>query len=134
MVVSVRRALILTLAMSASAGLLQEPADAAESRVDQMQADSLLNRELIAQLVRMQYQRNDQALSRARFRVRGDTLELAAEIRRDPRHAGADSAALVQLLLERLRTLPQVPGRLERLAAATAGERRDRLRRQRREG
>ena len=32
------------------------------------------------------------------------TLALAAEIRRDPRHAQADAAALVQVALERLRT------------------------------
>src|SRR3990170_2911996 len=31
---------------------------------------------VLRQLVDLQYQRNDQALSRARFRVRGDTLEL----------------------------------------------------------
>ncbi|MBX3031528.1 MAG: excinuclease ABC subunit UvrB [Chloroflexi bacterium] len=31
---------------------------------------------ILRQLVDLQYQRNDQALSRARFRVRGDTLEL----------------------------------------------------------
>ena len=31
---------------------------------------------VLRQLVDLQYSRNDQALSRARFRVRGDTLEL----------------------------------------------------------
>ena len=37
---------------------------------------------VLRQLVDLQYQRNDQALTRARFRVRGDTLELQPGVRR----------------------------------------------------
>jgi excinuclease ABC subunit B len=38
--------------------------------------DRIGQRELIAQLVRMQYQRNDQDFSRGNFRVRGDTIDV----------------------------------------------------------
>lgn len=38
--------------------------------------DRIPQRELIAQLVRMQYQRNDDDFSRGKFRVRGDTIDV----------------------------------------------------------
>ena len=38
--------------------------------------DRIAQRELIAQLVRMQYQRNDEDFSRGKFRVRGDTIDV----------------------------------------------------------
>jgi excinuclease ABC subunit B len=38
--------------------------------------DKLGQRDLIAQLVRMQYQRNDMDFSRGKFRVRGDTIDV----------------------------------------------------------
>lgn len=38
--------------------------------------DRIAQRELIAQLVRMQYQRNDDDFSRGKFRVRGDTIDV----------------------------------------------------------
>jgi excinuclease ABC subunit B len=38
--------------------------------------DKLGQRDLIAQLVRMQYQRNEQDFSRGKFRVRGDTIDV----------------------------------------------------------
>ena len=38
--------------------------------------DSMGQRDVIAQLVRMQYQRNDQDFSRGKFRVRGDTIDV----------------------------------------------------------
>ncbi|MEN9905190.1 MAG: UvrABC system protein [Pseudomonadota bacterium] len=38
--------------------------------------DRLGQRDLIAQLVRMQYQRNEQDFSRGKFRVRGDTIDV----------------------------------------------------------
>jgi excinuclease ABC subunit B len=38
--------------------------------------DKLGQRDVIAQLVRMQYQRNDQDFSRGKFRVRGDTIDV----------------------------------------------------------
>jgi excinuclease ABC subunit B len=40
------------------------------------QGDALGQRDLIAQLVRMQYQRNDMDFSRGTFRVRGDTIDV----------------------------------------------------------
>jgi len=38
--------------------------------------DQIGQRDIIAQLVRMQYQRNDQDFSRGKFRVRGDTIDV----------------------------------------------------------
>ena len=38
--------------------------------------DQMGQRDVIAQLVRMQYQRNDQDFSRGKFRVRGDTIDV----------------------------------------------------------
>lgn len=38
--------------------------------------DRLGQRDVIAQLIRMQYQRNDQDFSRGKFRVRGDTIDV----------------------------------------------------------
>ena len=38
--------------------------------------DKLGQRDLIAQLIRMQYQRNEQDFSRGKFRVRGDTIDV----------------------------------------------------------
>jgi len=38
--------------------------------------DKVGQRDVIAQLVRMQYQRNDQDFSRGKFRVRGDTIDV----------------------------------------------------------
>ncbi|MBS0292943.1 MAG: excinuclease ABC subunit UvrB [Proteobacteria bacterium] len=38
--------------------------------------DRLSQRDAIAQLIRMQYQRNDQDFSRGKFRVRGDTIDV----------------------------------------------------------
>ena len=38
--------------------------------------DKLGQRDVIAQLIRMQYQRNDQDFSRGKFRVRGDTIDV----------------------------------------------------------
>jgi excinuclease ABC subunit B len=38
--------------------------------------DKLGQRDVIAQLIRMQYQRNDMETSRGKFRVRGDTIDV----------------------------------------------------------
>jgi len=38
--------------------------------------DKIGQRDVIAQLIRMQYQRNDQDFSRGKFRVRGDTIDI----------------------------------------------------------
>ncbi len=38
--------------------------------------DRMNQRDVIAQLIRMQYQRNDQDFSRGTFRVRGDTIDV----------------------------------------------------------
>ncbi|WP_455554862.1 excinuclease ABC subunit UvrB [Comamonas sp.] len=40
------------------------------------QGDRMNQRDVIAQLIRMQYQRNDQDFSRGTFRVRGDTIDV----------------------------------------------------------
>ncbi len=52
------------------AGRLRGDRRSASARAAQYRRDAVLR-----QLVDLQYQRNDQALTRARFRVRGDTLE-----------------------------------------------------------
>src|SRR5450830_1152839 len=40
------------------------------------QGDKLGQRDIIAQLIRMQYQRNEMEFSRGKFRVRGDTIDI----------------------------------------------------------
>ena len=56
------------------------PPSCASSAGRQYRRDAVLRH-----LVDLQYQRNDQALQRARFRVRGDTLELSPGVRGPPR-------------------------------------------------
>src|SRR4029079_15140447 len=69
-----RRDVIIVTSVSCIYGL-GAPVDYGAPVVRLRQGGSYRRDTVLRQLVDLQYQRNDQALSRARFRVRGDTLE-----------------------------------------------------------
>jgi excinuclease ABC subunit B len=69
-----RRDVIIVASVSCIYGL-GAPVDYGATVVRLRQGGSYRRDTVLRQLVDLQYQRNDQALSRARFRVRGDTLE-----------------------------------------------------------
>ena len=70
-----RRDVIIVATVSAIYGIGQP--EAYHQMVMTLRAgDKLGQRDLIAQLVRMQYQRNDMDFSRGKFRVRGDTIDV----------------------------------------------------------
>ena len=68
-----RRDTIIVASVSCIYGI-GNPADYHQMVLIVRQGDRLTQRELIAQLVRMQYDRNDIEFSRGAFRVRGDTI------------------------------------------------------------
>ncbi len=70
-----RRDTIIVASVSCSYGI-GNPADYHQMVLIVRQGDRLTQRELIAQLVRMQYDRNDIEFSRGAFRVRGDTIDI----------------------------------------------------------
>jgi excinuclease ABC subunit B len=70
-----RRDVIIVASVSCIYGL-GAPVDYGATVVRLRQGGRYRRDGVLRQLVDLQYQRNDQALSRARFRVRGDTLEL----------------------------------------------------------
>ena len=70
-----RRDVVIVASVSAIYGIGQP--EAYHKMVMTLRAgDKLGQRDLIAQLVRMQYQRNDMDFSRGKFRVRGDTIDV----------------------------------------------------------
>ena len=70
-----RRDVVIVASVSAIYGIGQP--EAYHKMVMTLRAgDKLGQRDLIAQLVRMQYQRNDTDFSRGKFRVRGDTIDI----------------------------------------------------------
>jgi excinuclease ABC subunit B len=69
-----RRDVIIVASVSCIYGL-GAPVDYGATVVRLRQGGSYRRDAVLRQLVDLQYQRNDQALTRARFRVRGDTLE-----------------------------------------------------------
>jgi excinuclease ABC subunit B len=69
-----RRDVIIVASVSCIYGL-GAPVDYGATVVRLRQGGSYRRDTVLRQLVDLQYQRNDQALTRARFRVRGDTLE-----------------------------------------------------------
>ncbi|MDO8252376.1 MAG: excinuclease ABC subunit UvrB [Rhodoferax sp.] len=70
-----RRDVVIVASVSAIYGIGQP--EAYHKMVMTLRAgDKLGQRDLIAQLVRMQYQRNDIDFSRGKFRVRGDTIDV----------------------------------------------------------
>jgi len=70
-----RRDTIIVASVSCIYGI-GNPADYHQMVLIVRQGDRLTQRELIAQLVRMQYDRNDIEFSRGAFRVRGDTTDI----------------------------------------------------------
>ena len=70
-----RRDTIIVASVSCIYGI-GNPSDYHQMTLIVRQGDKLSQRELIAQLVRMQYQRNDIEFARGMFRVRGDTIDI----------------------------------------------------------
>ena len=70
-----RRDVIIVATVSAIYGI-GEPVSYHQMVLMLRVGDRIAQRELIAQLVRMQYQRNDDDFSRGKFRVRGDTIDV----------------------------------------------------------
>jgi len=70
-----RRDVVIVASVSAIYGI-GEPESYHRMVMTLRAGDNLGQREVIAQLVRMQYQRNDMEFSRGKFRVRGDTIDV----------------------------------------------------------
>ncbi len=70
-----RRDVVIVATVSAIYGI-GEPSSYHRMVMTLRQGDTLSQRDAIAQLIRMQYQRNDQDFSRGKFRVRGDTIDV----------------------------------------------------------
>ncbi len=70
-----RRDVIIVATVSAIYGI-GEPESYHQMIMTLRVGDKLGQRDVIAQLIRMQYQRNEQDFSRGKFRVRGDTIDV----------------------------------------------------------
>ncbi len=70
-----RRDTIVVASVSAIYGI-GKPEDYTQMRLIARVGDRIGQRELIAQLIRMQYERNDTDFARGTFRVRGDTIDV----------------------------------------------------------
>ena len=70
-----RRDVVIVATVSAIYGI-GEPESYHQMMLLLRVGDTIEQRALIAQLVRMQYQRNDEDFSRGKFRVRGDTIDI----------------------------------------------------------
>ena len=70
-----RRDVVIVASVSAIYGI-GAPEDYTEMRLILREGNKQSQRDLIAQLVRMQYQRNETDFSRGSFRVRGDTIDV----------------------------------------------------------
>ncbi len=70
-----RRDVVIVATVSAIYGI-GEPESYHRMIMTLRAGDRLGQRDVIAQLIRMQYQRNDQDFSRGKFRVRGDTIDV----------------------------------------------------------
>ena len=70
-----RRDVVIVATVSAIYGI-GEPESYHRMVMTMRHGDKLNQRDAIAQLIRMQYQRNDQDFSRGKFRVRGDTIDV----------------------------------------------------------
>ncbi|AVP58009.1 excinuclease ABC subunit UvrB [Pulveribacter suum] len=70
-----RRDVVIVATVSAIYGI-GEPESYHRMIMTLRTGDKLGQREVIGQLIRMQYQRNDQDFSRGKFRVRGDTIDV----------------------------------------------------------
>ncbi len=70
-----RRDVVIVATVSAIYGI-GEPESYHQMVMTLRNGDRMNQRDVIAQLIRMQYQRNDQDFSRGTFRVRGDTIDV----------------------------------------------------------
>lgn len=70
-----RRDVVIVATVSAIYGI-GEPESYHQMVMTTRTGDRMNQRDVIAQLIRMQYQRNDQDFSRGTFRVRGDTIDV----------------------------------------------------------
>ncbi|QIL80555.1 excinuclease ABC subunit UvrB [Diaphorobacter sp. HDW4A] len=70
-----RRDVVIVATVSAIYGI-GEPSSYHRMVMTLRSGDKLSQRDAIAQLIRMQYQRNEQDFSRGKFRVRGDTIDV----------------------------------------------------------
>jgi excinuclease ABC subunit B len=70
-----RRDVVIVATVSAIYGI-GEPESYHRMIMTIRKGDRIGQRDIIAQLIRMQYQRNDQDFARGRFRVRGDTIDV----------------------------------------------------------
>ncbi len=70
-----RRDVVVVASVSAIYGI-GKPEDYTQMRLIVRTGDKLGQRDLIAQLIRMQYQRNETDFSRGTFRVRGETIDI----------------------------------------------------------
>ena len=70
-----RRDVVIVATVSAIYGI-GEPESYHQMIMTLRVADKLGQRDVIAQLIRMQYQRNDMEFARGKFRVRGDTIDV----------------------------------------------------------
>ncbi|MCT9812966.1 excinuclease ABC subunit UvrB [Acidovorax sp. Be4] len=70
-----RRDVVIVATVSAIYGI-GEPESYHRMVMTLRSGDRIGQRDVIAQLIRMQYQRNDQDFSRGKFRVRGDTIDV----------------------------------------------------------
>ncbi len=77
-----RRDVIVVATVSCIYGL-GNPEDYREMRIELKKGDTVDMREIMRRLVSLQYERNDAAFERSRFRVRGDVLEIFPSYARD---------------------------------------------------
>jgi len=77
-----RRDVIVVATVSCIYGL-GNPEDYREMRIEVKKGDTVDMRELMRRLVSLQYERNDTAFERSRFRVRGDVVEIFPSYARD---------------------------------------------------
>ena len=77
-----RRDVIVVATVSCIYGL-GNPEDYREMRIELKKGDTVDMREIMRRLVSLQYERNDVAFERSRFRVRGDVLEIFPSYSRD---------------------------------------------------
>jgi len=77
-----RRDVIVVATVSCIYGL-GNPEDYREMRIELKKGDTVDMREIMRRLVSLQYERNDVAFERSRFRVRGDVLEIFPSYARD---------------------------------------------------
>ena len=99
-----RRDVIVVATVSCIYGL-GNPEDYREMRIELKKGDTVDMREVLRRLVSLQYERNDVAFERSRFRVRGDVLEIFPSY--------ANDAIRIEFFgdeIERIRTIDPLSG------------------------